>query len=165
MLLVLSGLVIVYLALLVVAVVTDPAPARAARIHFGENVYFGVLLFSAVTAYFLMQRANVGRIRRVSSLAVWAFIVALLNPKLIQIVTHGHGFFRLASGNDTATWSLGFGALAFIVGIVAAIRIRLRRERLTGMRWAVFAFLIGGAWAAGWVILFVIFAIGMSGWR
>lgn len=86
--------------------------------------YLGQALWLAacVAAWFVVGRRNEGKDTRLSYLAVFALLTAVLNPFPLDAVLGEFGLARFDPG-EVATRSFLAILLAFIAGLVALVRI------------------------------------------
>jgi hypothetical protein len=121
-----------------------------------------LLAAAAVGAWFVVCRLNRGKSRRLSYLAVFAALAAVLNPLLVEHllrVLH----LRTVGRGDSEMQSFRTAALAFVTGVVAAVRIARNRETLWGLPFAGVGVALGVLVVVAWVALVIALVSGMSG--
>jgi hypothetical protein len=91
--------------------------------------YLGQALWLAacVVAWFVVGRQNEGKDTRLSYLAVFALLTAVLNPLPLDAVLDEFGLARFDPG-EVATRSFLAILLAFVAGLVALLRIDRSRQ-------------------------------------
>jgi len=150
------GLLVAWLLML--AYVSGPSSVYFwIRWHSNEEAIAVVLLLALVA----VRQFNRTKTRRLSFLAVFAFLLAGLNPVLMENADRALGLHWILGGDKAGSFLAGLVAL--IAGAVATVRIRRRRRTLWGLRFSLIGLVAGFLWVGLWVALAVAFAYGMSG--
>ena len=147
-----------------IAILTSPHPDVAVRDLILEHFSQGVEALLSIAAFFAVRGLGPQSGRRWSFLAVFALLLVVLNPAILEKVSLTMRLPTYISGGRQFR-SFLTGLLALVVGIIAAVRIWRSRGALRGMPLAIAGAIGGVLWAVYWIYLYVSFVTAMAGWR
>ncbi len=147
-----------------IAILTSPHPARAVRDLILEYFSQWVEVLLSIAAYFAVRKLGAQSGRKLSFLAVFALLLVVLNPAVLEKVSLAIRLpTYISGGRQFRSFLTGF--LALVVGMTAAARIWRSRGALKGMPLAIAGAVGGGLWAVYWIYLYVSFVTAIAGWR
>jgi len=147
-----------------IAILTSPHPGVALRDLILGYFSQWVEALISIVAFFAVRGLGTQSGRRFSFLAVFALLLVVLNPAILEKVSLAMRLPTYISGGRQFR-SFLTGLLALVVGITAAARIWRSRGALKGMPLAIAGAIGGGLWAVYWIYLYVSFVTAMAAWR
>ena len=147
-----------------IPILISPTPGATAQFLFFEYFYQLIAAVFSIAGFFAVRGFAPRGGRRLSFLALFAFLLVVLNPAILEKVSLAMRLPTYISGGRQFRSFLS-GLLALMVGITAAVRIWRSRGAFKGMPLAIAGAIGGALWAAYWIYLYVSFVTAMAGWR
>jgi hypothetical protein len=121
-----------------------------------------LLAAAALAAWFVVRQLNRGKARRLSYLAVFSALAAVLNPMWVEHFLRVAGLPTVGRG-DSEMQSFRTAALAAVAGVIAAVRIARSRRTLWGLPFAGSGVAVATLVVVSWIAVLIALVGGMGG--